>query len=363
VSKRPRAPKKKRQGLSFLRRLAITAVSALVTLAVIAALVAGWAVWSFQGAGPKARNGDVTVVILRDGAGLNEIAGVLERDGVVRSGPFFAAAAQITGAARSMKAGEYEFPSHASMAFVLEKIRKGQVVRHSVTIPEGVTADMVREILMAQPVLEGSIAAPPEGSVLPDTYDVRRGEDRAVVLQRMMDARDKLLSRLWEQRQPGLPFDTPEEAVILASIVEKETSVPEERPKTARVFVNRLAKGMRLETDPTIIYGLTRGRPLGRGIRKSERDTPTPYNTYHINGLPPTPIANPGRESLAAVLDPPPGDWLFFVANGTGGHTFTNSFDEHLKEVAKLRQLEKLAPPLTGQEQAPAAATPAQGAP
>jgi UPF0755 protein len=203
VSKKPRAPKKKRGGLSFLRRLAITTVSAVVTLVVIAALVVGWAVWSFQGAGPKARNGDVTVVVLRDGAGLSEIAGVLERDGVVRSGPFFAAAAQITGAARSLKAGEYEFPTRASMAHVLEKIRKGQVVRHAVTIPEGRTSAMVVEILMAQPVLTGSVAEPPEGSVLPDTYDVRRGEDRAAVLQRMMDARDKLLARLWEQRQPG----------------------------------------------------------------------------------------------------------------------------------------------------------------
>lgn len=359
MSKKPRAPKKKRAGLSGLRRLAITMVSALVTLSVIAALVAGWAVWSFQGAGPKARNGDVTVVILRDGAGLSEIAGVLERDGVVRSGPFFAAAAQITGAARTLKAGEYEFPSRSSMAFVLEKIRKGQVVRHTVTVPEGRTSAMVVDILMAQPVLTGSVAEPPEGSVLPDTYEVRRGEDRAVVLQRMMDARDKLLSRLWEQRQPGLPFKTPEEAVILASIVEKETALPEERPKTARVFVNRLLQGMRLETDPTIIYGLTKGRPLGRGIRKSERDTPTPYNTYHIPGLPPTPIANPGRESLAAVLDPPPGDWLFFVANGKGGHTFTNTFDEHLREVAKYRQFEKATP--QGPEAPTARAAPAPG--
>jgi UPF0755 protein len=344
VSKSPRAPKKKRQGLSFLRRLAITAVSALVTLVVIAALVAGWAVWSFQGAGPKARNGDVTVVVLRDGAGLNEIAGVLERDGVVRSGPFFAAAAQITGAARSMKAGEYEFPSHASMAFVLGKIRKGQVVRHSVTIPEGVTSDMVAEILMAQPVLEGVIAAPPEGAVLPDTYDVRRGEDRAAVLQRMMDARDKLLNRLWEQRQAGLPFKTPDEAVTLASIVEKETALAVERPKIARVFVNRLETGMRLQSDPTIIYGITRGRPLGRGLRRSEVDAPTPYNTYAISGLPPTPIANPGREALAAVLAPPAGDWLYFVADGSGGHAFTASYEEHLKRVAKLRELEKAVP-------------------
>lgn len=169
----------------------------------------------------------------------------------------------------------------------------------------------------------------------------------------MMDARDTLLARLWAQRQPGLPFDTPEQAVILASIVEKETALPEERPKIARVFVNRLAKGMRLETDPTIIYGLTRGRPLGRGIRKSERDMVTPYNTYHIDGLPPTPIANPGRESLAAVLNPPPGDWLFFVANGTGGHSFTTSFDEHLRNVAKLRQLEKAAPEDSAEGPAP----------
>lgn len=354
MSKRPRAPKK-RGGLSGLKRFAITSLSAVATLLVIVALVAGWAVWSYKGGGPKARSGDVTVVLLREGAGLTEIAGVLERDGVVRSGSFFAAAAQITGSARSLKAGEYEFPSRASMAAVLAKIRKGDVVRHTVTIPEGVTSDMVVEILMAQPVLEGSVASPPEGSILPDTYDVRRGEDRSAVLQRMMTARDKLLARLWEQRRPGLPITTPEEAVILASIVEKETGIASERPKIARVFVNRLQKGMRLESDPTIIYGISRGRPLGRGLKRSEVDAPTPYNTYAVDGLPPTPITNPGREAIAAVLDPPAGDWLFFVADGTGGHAFTLTYDKHQKQVARWREIEKAAPGVKASSTPPAA--------
>lgn len=358
MSKKPRASGG--EGLGFFRRLMITALSALATLFVIGALVAGWAVWSFQGAGPKAKSGDVTVVLLRDGAGLNEIAGVLERDGVIRSGPFFAAAAQITGAARSMKAGEYEFASGASMASVLDKIRRGQVVRHAVTIPEGVTSDMVVEILMAESVLTGAVAAPAEGAVLPDTYDVRRGEDRAAVLDRMMAARDKLLGQLWSQRQAGLPFQTPDDAVIMASIVEKETAKASERPMIARVFINRLEKGMRLQSDPTIIYGITRGRPLGRGLRRSEVDAPTPYNTYAISGMTPTPIANPGREALAAVLDPPKGEWLYFVADGTGGHAFATSLDEHNRNVIKWRQIERarpgsVAPPPLVPESAPVA--------
>src|SRR5690606_18966200 len=182
---------------------------------------------------------------------------------------------------------------------------------------------------------------PPEGSVLPETYQIERGDDRAAVLKRMMDAQEALLAQLWAKRHPGLPFDTPEEAVTLASIVEKETGVAAERPRVAAVFVNRLRRGMRLESDPTIIYGLTRGRPLGRGIRASELAAATPYNTYLIDGLPPTPIANPGRASLAAVLDPPKTDELFFVADGTGGHVFAKTYEEHLRNVAKWRALEK----------------------
>jgi UPF0755 protein len=326
-----------------LRRLAIIAGSATAMIAVVAALVVGYVVWSYNGPGPEARSGEATTVLLRRGAGLSEIANALENAGVVRSASVFMTAAQVTGAGRELKAGEYRIPGRTSLAGVLNAIRDGDVVRHFVTIPEGLTSEMAAEILAKNEVLTGEAPAPPEGSILPETYQVERGEDRAAVMQRMMDARDKLLAQLWAQRQPGLPISTPEEAVILASVVEKETGIASERPRVAAVFVNRMRQGMRLESDPTIIYGLTRGRPLGRGIRLSELTGQTPYNTYLINGLPPTPIANPGRASLAAVLDPPKTSDLFFVADGSGGHVFASTFEDHKLNVARWRAAEKAA--------------------
>ena len=327
--------------VSSLRRLVVGGTAAAATIGFVILLVLAWGLWTYRGPGPEARSGDETVVLLRPGAGLNEIGSTLEAAGAVRSAPVFAAAAQITGAARSLKAGEYAIPSKTSMAGVLAKLRKGDVVRHSVTIPEGVTSEMAVDILMAEPVLVGAAPVPPEGAILPETYEVTRGEDRASVLARMMDARDKLLVQLWAQRSPGLPYNTPEEAVILASIIEKETALPQERPMIARVFVNRLQMGMRLQSDPTIIYGVSRGRPLGRGITKSELLDPTPYNTYAMDGLPPTPIANPGREALAAAVAPPPGDQLYFVADGGGGHAFASTLEEHELNVAKWRVIER----------------------
>jgi len=324
-------------GLSLMRRLLIMAMSAFATLSLALVVVAIWAVWSYRGPGPATPDGEPAVVMLRKGAGLNEIAASLERAKVVRSSAIFIAAAQVTGSARGLKAGEYEFPSKAPMSRVLGDIRAGRIVRHQVTIPEGITVEMAIEILNKEDALTGVAPTPPEGSILPETYDYQRGEDRAAVLQRMMDARDKLLATLWEKRKAGLPISTPEEAVILASIVEKETGVASERPQVASVFVNRLMKGMRLESDPTIIYGITKGRPLGRRIFLSELKAPTPYNTYAIEGLPPTPIANPGRASLAAVLDPPVTDYIFFVADGSGGHAFAATYEEHQRNVEKWR--------------------------
>jgi len=327
--------------VSPLRRLMVGGTAAAATIGFIVLLLLAWGLWTYHGPGPEAKAGKATIVQLRRGSGVNEIASILETAGAVRSAPVFAAAAQLTGAARSLKAGEYEIPSRTSMAGVLRKLREGAVVRHFVTIPEGVTAEMTVDILMANPILVGGAPVPPEGAILPETYEVTRGEDRASVLARMMDARDKLLVQLWAQRSPGLPYNTPEEAVILASIVEKETAKPEERPMIARVFVNRLQSGMRLQSDPTIIYGISRGKPLGRGIRQSELLGPTPYNTYAVDGLPPTPIANPGRESLAAAVAPPPGDQLYFVADGTGGHAFASTLEEHERNVAKWREIER----------------------
>lgn len=326
-------------GLPLMRRLVIMGMSGFAVLGLAVMLLGLWAVWTYRGPGPEATAGEISSVVLRRGAGLNEIASSLERAGVIRSGAIFKAAAQVTGVARDLKAGEYEFASGASMARVLDDIRAGRVVRHQVTIPEGATSEMVIEMLNAEEALTGLAPTPPEGTVLPETYDFQRGEDRAAVLQRMMDARDKLLAALWAQRQPGLPVTTPEEAVILASIVEKETGVASERPQVASVFTNRLRKGMRLESDPTIIYYITKGKPLGRRILKSELENPAnTYNTYIIDGLPPTPIANPGRAALAAVLDPPQSEYLFFVADGTGGHAFAVTYEDHKRNVAKWRE-------------------------
>ena len=260
---------------------------------------------------------------------------------MIGSRDLFYLAAKVSGSGRRLKAGEYEFKSGASMADVLEDIAEGRVVRRFVAVPEGWTSDMAADAVRAYPVLIGAVETPPEGSILPDSYQVQRGEDRGEVMQKMRDARDALLAQLWAARAPDLPLKTPEEAVTLASIVEKETGIPAERPRIAAVFENRLRAGIKLESDPTIIYGITKGRPLGRGITMKELVTATPYNTYRIVGLPPTPIANPGRAALAAVLNPPKSDEMFFVADGTGGHVFASTFAEHQANVAKWRTIER----------------------
>jgi UPF0755 protein len=260
---------------------------------------------------------------------------------VIGQAQAFQLAARLTGAGRALKAGEYEFAPHAPMDKVLAQIREGRVVLHLVSVPEGWTSAMAADAVRREPVLVGEAADPPEGSLLPDTYQVLRGQTREAVIAQMQAARDALLAQLWAARAADLPLQTPEEAVILASIVEKETGVPAERPRIAAVFENRLRTHMRLESDPTIIYGISKGLPLGRGITLSELTQPTPYNTYKIDGLPPTPIANPGRASLAAVLNPPKTDEMFFVANGQGGHVFASTLEAHRVNVEKWRALER----------------------
>jgi UPF0755 protein len=258
------------------------------------------AMWLYNGPGPAAKSGDITSVVLRKGASLPEIASTLERGGVIRSSSIFMTVAKVTGAARKLKAGEYEIKNRASMAAILDDIRHGRIVRHMVTVPEGVTSDMVVDILMKSPVLTGSVPTPPEGAVLPETYQVERGQDRAAVLQRMMDDRDELLDELWAQapegpavldqgrgRHPGLDRREGNGSGV--------ASVRASPPCSSTACAPACAWA-----DPTIIYGLTRGRPLGRGILLSELQRQTPYNTYFIDGLPPTPIANPG-----ALLSPP----------------------------------------------------------
>lgn len=304
----------------------------------LAALVAAGLVWfAWGGPGPAGRDVDV---VLPKGAKVAEIATALKRAGVIRSPGQFRFFAKTTRADRTLKAGEYDFPAHASLARVLKMMAAGQIVHHWITVPEGRTSAQVAAQVNASPVLAGQAEVPPEGALLPQTYEVVRGEDRQAVLDGMRRARDSALERLWASRAPGLPVKTPEEAVILASIVEKETSLPAERPHIAAVYENRLAKGMRLEADPVVIYGVSKGEPLGRGLTMAELETVTPYNSYRVAGLPPTPIANPGQASLEAVLHPAKTDDLYFVADGTGGHAFSATYEQHARNVARWRMIE-----------------------
>ena len=322
------------------RKTAFLAATATFSLFLIAALVAAWSV--FYAPGPSAREGETTIVTLPSGAGVSAIAANLKASGVIRSTDMFKAAASITGADRKLRAGEYEVPSGASLRQVLVLLVSGKVVRHYVTLPEGWSSAQAVDILMRQPILTGAVdEVPEEGTLWPDTYEVSRGETRASIIARMQRARDENLTRLWATRGPNSVVRSLDEAVILASIVEKETGVAAERPRVAAVFSNRLRMGMRLESDPTIVYGITKGRPLGRGLRRSEIDRHTNWNTYQIDGLPPTPIANPGRDAIAAVLNPPVSDDIFFVADGTGGHAFARTYPEHQANVARWRAIER----------------------
>jgi UPF0755 protein len=334
---RPRRP-------AAVRRYSFSPFARLIALALLG-LGAGGLLWVLVwGPGPRgAAGGSPTTVVLNPGEGVGAIAHDLEAAHVVASAPLFIAAAEFGGAAPKLKAGEYAFAANTPLASVIAAIENGVVVRHFVTIPEGLAAVAVADLLAADPVLTGPTPTPPEGSILPETYEVRRGEARAEVVARMRRARDAVLDQLWRTRAPGLPYSRPEDAVILASVVEKETALAAERPQVAGVFVNRLERGMRLGSDPTVIYGLTGGRPLGHGLTVSELARPTPYNTYRVVGLPPTPIANPGRAALAAALRPAPTPDLYFVADGSGGHAFAATLEAHERNVARWRAIERTA--------------------
>jgi len=330
-------------GLGFARVFLI-AVMVAIALALVAAAAGlgaySWLGYKFNEDGPSASE---TTVTLPRGAGLISIAALLEREGLITDARIFRIKVTLDGGERDLRAGEYAVPPAASMADLYALFRSGQTLQHPVTAAEGLTSAMIARVVAEAEVLSGDVPeTPPEGTLLPETYLVDRGTARADVLARMAEAQDALLDELWPNRASDLPFETREQAVILASVVEKETGVAAERPLVASVFVNRLRLGMRLESDPTIIYGITQGEPLGRGIRRSELDNAeNPYNTYQNDGLPPTPIANPGREAIAAVLNPPATDYLFFVADGTGGHAFSSTYAEHRRNVAVWRQIER----------------------
>lgn len=317
-------------------------LSVLLFLAAAATGGIAYVAWEwFHGSGPAARSGDQTVVMLEKGSGVSTISTRLMLAGVIDDDTLFKIGVKYYGNDSRLKYGEFAFPSGASMKEVMDILVEGKVIQYGVTVPEGRTSAMAMRILAADTVLTGeSGATPAEGALLPETYLFTRGTTRKEIVARMTHDEDALAKALWEKRKADLPYQTLEEAVILASIVEKETGLASERPQVASVFVNRLRKGMKLQSDPTIIYGLTGGEPLGRGIRKSELEKATPYNTYIIDGLPPTPICNPGRASLEAVINPPDTDYLFFVADGTGGHAFAATLAEHEANVRKWREIE-----------------------
>lgn len=324
----------------------LTGFLVVVLLLAAAAAAGGWfyAQHVYAGAGPATADGAPRTVIIEPKSSVPTIGRKLIEAGAIRNALVFRLAVKATDTSLKLKAGEYAVASGASMKSIIDQMVAHRIVLHPVSAPEGLTSAMVMRRLAEEPILSGPLpdVEPAEGVLLPDTYMVARGQKRTEVVARMISAQQTLLSDLWPRRQAGLPFDTPEQAIILASIVEKETGIEAERPQVAAVFVNRLKRGMRLESDPTIIYGLTKGEPLGHGLRRSELDKPNAWNTYQIDGLPPTAICNPGRAAIEAVLNPPVSDALYFVAKGSDGHSaFASTYAEHMKNVANLRSYER----------------------
>jgi len=348
----------------------VVAGNAVFTILVLLAIVGGGAVLfakqELEAKGPLTE--DRIVNIPR--AGVRDVADTLQREGVIGQPYLFVAMALLQKARGDLRAGEYQFAREASLRDVINTLLEGKVVQHNITIPEGLTSEQIVQRLLEMDVLAGNIREiPREGTLMPETYRVTRGTTREQMIQRMQQAQRRALQEAWERRASDLPLRSPEELLVLASIVEKETGKPEERARVAAVFVNRLKQRMRLQSDPTIIYGLVGGKgTLGRPISRSEISQPTPYNTYTIEGLPPGPIANPGRASIEATANPARTRELYFVADGTGGHSFSDSLEQHNRNVAKLRAMEQNAndtstaatadPPPEPAPAAPAAPTP-----
>jgi len=319
--------------------------NAIFTLLILIAIAGGIAFavgkTRFEAPGPLEREKSVNIP---SRLGVLDIADLLRREGVIDEHPmiFFGGVLWLQAHA-DLKSGEYVFRRHSSVREVVETIMEGKVIQHAITLPEGWTSEQIVRRLLESEILTGNIKdVPREGTLLPESYRFARGTPREQVIQRLQREQRRVLQEVWDRRSPDLPVKTPEQLVILASIIEKETGKHEERTRVAAVFVNRLKQRKRLESDPTIIYGLVGGKgSLGHGITRSERETPTPYNTYMIDGLPPGPIANPGRASLEAAANPARTKEMFFVADGTGGHVFSETFDQHQRNVQRLRVLER----------------------
>lgn len=313
----------------------------LGTLLLAIALLAGGLRLAHQrllAPGPLARATDVVV----PHGSLEGIAVALQRAGVIREPLALRAAAWWTRGEGPLHAGEFRFPAHASLRESLTVLRTARPVQHHLTIPEGLTARQIAALVGQAPALDGTVATPPEGAVLPETYAYERGTTRAALIARAEHAMDKALAAAWAGRDKALPLDTPRQLLTLASMVERETARPEERPMVAAVFLNRLRRGMRLQSDPTVVYAASHGEGvLDRKLTRADLELDSPYNTYRIAGLPPGPIASPGRASLEAAAHPADSDALYFVADGSGGHAFANTLAEHNRNVAKWRALEE----------------------
>lgn len=303
-----------------------------LTAAIAAAVALFFVIQGWGGAGPATRT--VTIVVPQ-GASLASTATVLEREGAIRSASRFRLLARAFGSGEPIKAGEYRVPPHTSASDILRMLQGGKTLQRLVVVPEGYPSVLVHDTLAKADGLTGKAPVPAEGSVLPDSYAFQRGDTRAQVVARMQKAMRDYLAAAWAKRKPGIAVRTPAEAVTLAAIVEKETGKPSERRMVAAVYGNRLRTGMPLQADPTVIYPITKGRPLGRRILRSELQAKNGYNTYASAGLPAGPIANPGRASIDAVLDPARSSALYFVADGTGGHVFANTLAEHNANVRK----------------------------
>ena len=326
-----------------VRHPLVIAGNAIFTVLVLVSITVGAALYfgkqRFETPGPLPED---KVVDIPRGLGIRDIAALLQREGVIDQPYVFIGGVLVMKARGGLKSGEYKFTQHASLADVVDTIIEGKVMQHALTLPEGLTSEQIVARLLEDKSLAGQIKEiPPEGSLLPETYKFSRGMTREQMIKRMQEAEQHVVREAWAHRSPDLPLKTPQELVTLASIVEKETGKPDERSRVAAVFINRLKNKMKLQSDPTIIYGLIGGKgSLGRPILKSEIEQPTPYNTYVISGLPPGPIANPGRASLEATANPARTKDLFFVADGSGGHVFSETYDQHQKNVAKLRAIE-----------------------
>ena len=332
----------------------MSVVKFLFKLVVIGGFLAGVAVFSgmiwlnHETERPGAYQDQIDFTV-RSGEGVAQIARRLETQGMIRDARIFRLISRLNGTDQSIKAGQYVLQPRLSANEILQKLVEGDVVQLRLTIPEGLTTAQIFRRIAASDLLQGDMpeVRPAEGSLLPDTYIFDAGTSRQALIDRMAAAQTRLLADLWPERQADLPVRSPAEAVILASIVEKETGRAEERPLIAGLFTERLRRGMRLESDPTIIYGVSQGEPLlnrrgeRRTLYRSEIDRRTDWNTYQIDGLPKTPICNPGREAIEAVLNPPETDYIFFVADGTGGHKFARTYREHQRNVAAYRAYER----------------------